>query len=83
MKNKAEIRETLMRTDDYENGIRVEATSMVNGGTISWWYDHQKELVMSYGRGQGWCDQGVSEHCLDEAVDYLWKQRKYIQKEVA
>lgn len=83
MKNKAEIREKLMRTDDYENGIIVEATSMVNGGKIRWWWNPVKEIVESFGRGPGWTDQGVSEHNLDEAVDYLWKQRKYIQKEVA
>ena len=84
MKTKAAIREALMKSEDYENAkILMEATSMVNGGTIRYWWNPVKEIVESFGRGPNWCDQGTSEHELDEAVDYLWKQRKYIRKEVA
>lgn len=79
MKNKTEIRETLKNG----NEIRTEATGMVNGGTIRWTWNPRKEIVESYGRGPGWCDQGVSEHELEDAVSYLWKQRRYILKEVA
>jgi hypothetical protein len=84
MKNKNELRETLKEGTDYEDAvIRTEATSMANGGVIRWWYNHAKGIVESFGRGPGWCDQGVSEHDLEDAVDYLWKQRKHILKEVA
>lgn len=79
MKNKAEIRETLLNGSE----IRTEATSMVNGGTIRWNWNARKEVVESYGSGPGWCDQGVSEHDLEDAVSYLWTQRKYILPEVA
>lgn len=82
MKNKAEIREILMNGgEDYETASLVkEATSMVNGGKIRYWWNPEKELVESYGSGPGWCDQGVSEHCLDEIVSYLWKERRYVRK---
>lgn len=84
MKTKTEIRETLKKGMDYEEAaIRTEATCMVNGGVIRWWWNPTKQIVESFGRGQGWCDQGVSEHDLEDVVDYLWKQRKYILKEVA
>ncbi|MCK9185691.1 MAG: hypothetical protein M0Q16_10025 [Candidatus Cloacimonetes bacterium] len=83
IKTKAGIREALMKGEDYDDAmIRMEATSMANGGVIRWWWNPVKEIVESFGRGPGWCDQGVSEHDLEDAVDYLWKQRKYILREV-
>jgi hypothetical protein len=82
MKTKNELRETLKKGTDYEDAmICVEATSMANGGAIRWWWNPVKEIVESFGRGPGWTDQCVSEHELEDAVSYLWKQRKYIRKE--
>ena len=82
MKTKNEIREALKSGDDYENAVvRMEATSMVNGGTIRYWWNSAKQIVESFGSGPGWCDQGVSEHEMEEAVSYLWKQRKHVRKE--
>lgn len=81
MKTKNEIRETLKKGTDYDDAaIRMEATGMVNGGVIRWWWNSAKEIVESFGKGPGWCDQGVSEHELEDAISYLWKQRKYIRK---
>ncbi len=77
MKTKSEIRDALKKGE-----VRTEATGVVNGGVIRWSWNAQKEVVESYGSGPGWCDQGISEHGLDEAVSYLWTQRKYILQEV-
>ena len=75
-----------MKGTNYENArIWTEATSMVNGGTIRWWWNPVSEVVESYGRGPGWSDQGISEHELEDIVSYLWKERRRIKniKEVA
>ena len=82
MKNKAEIRETLLKGgEDYETAPLVkEATSMINGGKIRYWWNPVRKIVESYGSGPGWIDQGVSEHDLEDAVSYLWKERRYVRK---
>lgn len=80
MRNKAAIREALKKGTDYDDAVvRMEATSMVNGGVIRWWWNPTKQVVESFGHGLGWRDQGVSEHELEDAVSYLWTQRKYVR----
>lgn len=78
MKNKAEIREKLMKGNSYENArIETRATSMQNGAH-AWWVEGDHACM--YGRGSNWSDQGITTMPIEEAVSYLWKRRKDILK---
>lgn len=49
------------------------------GGKHHWWTAGGK--VHMYGSGQGWCDQNSDcDLSVDEAVDFLYKYRKEIAK---
>ncbi len=74
---KQEIRDNLKNEQSYF----IEATSMINGGTIEYWLvDGDEEEPRGYGRGPNWHDQ-TDEITLnfEELVDLLYIKRRFIK----
>jgi hypothetical protein len=85
-KTKRDIKNQLLESLKTGEGIHVEATEMVNGGTHHYWLTGTTDdyEIHCYGSGPGWFDQGddCKTQDIDELVSKIWIGRKYILETV-